>query len=97
MKRPEEPGFFGKVLGVVAGAALLVLGLMFSVVLLAVLVVAGLAAWAWFWWKTRNIRRQLREQPASAYSAPSDDDGTIIEGEAVRENDRTDRSPRLLK
>jgi hypothetical protein len=84
MNRPEEPGFFGKVLGVVAGAALLVLGLMFSVVLLAVLVVAGLAAWAWFWWKTRELRRTLRERPP---------DGHVIDGEAVivQEHDAADR------
>jgi hypothetical protein len=74
MNRPEEPGLLGKVLGVVAGAALLVLGLMFSVVLLAVLVVAGLAAWAWFWWKTRELRKSMRERPP---------DGHVIDGEAV--------------
>lgn len=74
MKSPQEPGLVGKVLGVVAGAALLVLGVMFSVVLLAVLVVAGLAAWAYFWWKTRELRKAMRERPP---------DGHVIDGEAV--------------
>ncbi|RLJ62666.1 hypothetical protein [Sulfurisoma sediminicola] len=74
MNRPDEPGPLGKLLGVVAGAALLVLGVMFSVVLLAVLAVAGLAAWGYFWWKTRKLRRTLRERPPG---------GQVIEGEAV--------------
>lgn len=74
MKRPEEPGLLGRILGVLVGAALLVLGVMFSVVLLAVLAVAGLAAWGYFWWKTRKLRRALRERPPG---------GQVIEGEAV--------------
>lgn len=84
MNRPAEPGLLGKVLGVVAGAALLVLGLMFSVVLLAVLVVAGLAAWAYFWWKTRELRKAMRERPP---------DGHVIDGEAVivEEHDAAER------
>lgn len=74
MNRPDAPGLLGKVLGMVAGAVLLVLGVMFSAVLLILLVVAGLAAWAYFWWKTRELRRTLRERPS---------DGHVIEGEAV--------------
>lgn len=71
------PGPLARLFAAIAGALLLVLGFMFSVVLLAVLAVLGLAAWGYFWWKTRALRQAVREraqQPA---------DGAIIEGEAV--------------
>lgn len=58
----------------IAGLALLVLGFMFSVVLLAVVAVAGLGIWSYVWWKTRKLRRAMREQ------APN---GQVIDGEAV--------------
>lgn len=76
-------GAFGKVL-VAAGATLLaVLGLMFSLVVLAVALTAGLALFAWFWWKTRRLRKQLRENPPASVAPPSSTDGRIIEGEAT--------------
>ena len=52
---------------------LLVLGLLFSVVIISAIAVLGLAAWAYFWWKTRKLRKTMREQ------AP---DGMVIDGEA---------------
>jgi hypothetical protein len=68
-----------------AGAAL-----MFSVVILAGLALAGLAFWGWFWWKTRALRRSLREEtPTQRCGTPADHRsqagvGKVIEGEAVR-------------
>lgn len=45
------------------GAALaLVLVFSLSAVVLAIAAVAGLIVWAWFWWQTRHVRRQMREQ-----------------------------------
>jgi hypothetical protein len=61
-----------------AGAVLLVLGALFSVVLLAVVAVIGLGLWAWLWWKTRKLRRAARDATGGAASG-----GQIIEGEAV--------------
>jgi len=84
MSRPEQPGFVGKLVSVVIGAVLLVLGFMFSVVLLAVVFVVGLAVWAWFWWKTRKLREQLRANPPPyAEREQQQGDGHVIEGEAV--------------
>ena len=74
MNRQDEPGLLGKLLGVFAGAALIVLGVMFSMVLLVVLAIAGLAAWGYVWWKTRELRRTMRERPPG---------GQVIEGEVV--------------
>jgi len=67
-----------KAASAVIGLALLALGLMFSVVLIAVLVVAGLAAWGYLWWKTREIRRILRER-----QAPAAANDRVFEGEAT--------------
>lgn len=64
------------------GVTLLILGFMFSVVILAIIAVLGITAWSYLWWKTRKLRRAMRTQ------AP---DGQIIDGEAiVVEEDRED-------
>jgi hypothetical protein len=67
-----------KVATVVLGLVMLALGLMFSVVILAVLAVAAVAAWGYLFWKTRHIRAQLR-QAAAAHPESAD----FIEGEAT--------------
>jgi hypothetical protein len=53
---------------------LLLIGLAFSVVVLSFLAVLGLAAWGYFWWKTRAPRRTA--------SVPAEE-GLVIEGEAT--------------
>jgi hypothetical protein len=65
---------FRNVLALLTGAVLLILGFIFSVVLLVVVATLGLAAWGYLWWKTRTLRRAMREQ------AP---DGQVIDGEAT--------------
>lgn len=84
----------GKLLSLILGAAFLVLAFMFSLVALAVVAVGGLAVWGWLWWKTRAIRKQMREQGPMA--APADE-GYIIEGEVVRETAPTSVPERLLR
>lgn len=69
-----QPGPLGKLFALVAGAVLLLVGFMFSVVLLAIVAVAGLAAWAYFWWKTRKLRQAMRDNPPG---------GQVIDGEVV--------------
>lgn len=75
-------GLLGKLLTAIVGAVLLVLGFMFSVVLIALVVAVGLGVWAWFWWKTRKLRQQIREQAANPPHS-SAAAGHVIEGEAV--------------
>lgn len=71
-------------------AALAGLALMFSAVLLALLLVIGVTAWAYLWWKTRALRKQMRNFPppgAQAENGAFKDEahsGVVIEGEAVR-------------
>lgn len=88
MQEPfKEPGPLGKLLALIVGAVLLVLGFMFSVVILAVAAVVLLVGGGWFWWKTRALRKIMREQAAQAEQmagrAPPGAGGAIIEGEAV--------------
>lgn len=72
--QPGESTLLTRILAAVTGLILLVVGLMFSLVLLAVLAVAGLVGLGWFWWKTRALRKTMKQRPA---------DGHVIEGEAI--------------
>lgn len=81
MSQTKPPtGPLAQALALVVGAILLVLGFMFSLVLLAVFVAVGLMLGAWFFWKTRHLRKAMRE--AGAMRNPPAD-GDVIEGEAV--------------
>ncbi len=71
-----------KLLALIAGAVLLVLGVLFSAVLLVVVAVVGLGLWAWLWWKTRKLRRAARDATRDSTSGAASG-GQIIEGEAV--------------
>ncbi|MDO8959163.1 MAG: hypothetical protein Q7U85_05465 [Rhodocyclaceae bacterium] len=76
----ETPGLLEKILTLVVGTLVLVAAFMFSLVILAVALVAGLMFWGYFWWKTRKIRHGLREQPPRQQRPPS---GQVIEGEVI--------------
>ncbi|CAD6553696.1 hypothetical protein LMG28727_05569 [Paraburkholderia kirstenboschensis] len=64
--RPGPRSLLAKVLAVVIGAALLVVGFAVSLVMLAVVLGAGVVIGAFVWWKTRDLRKQLREQAMRA-------------------------------
>jgi hypothetical protein len=64
----------GKLVAFVVATALVVLAFIFSVVLLAVLVTGGLALFGYFWWRTRALRKRLRENPPG---------GHVIDGEVI--------------
>jgi len=89
---PQPAGLLGKMLAFMLSAALLVLGFMFSLVALAVVAVGGLALGGWLWWKTRRLRKQLRE----AATAKADD-GYVIEGEVIRDYEAPAPAGRLLR
>lgn len=84
----QPKGFFGKLFAAIAAGGLLVLGLMFSVVIVAVAVVGGLLFWGVMWWKTRELRRRMREQMDNPMQTPFGDvpasGGRVIEGEVIR-------------
>jgi len=58
----------------VASVVLLVVGFMFSMVIFAVVVVVGLAAWGYFRWKTRELRQAMRAHPSHGHVI----DGVVI-------------------
>ena len=72
--------FLRKALGVILGAVLLAAALLFSVFVFAVLAVGGLLVLGYLWWKTRDLRRQLRQQMSE--QTPG---GHVIEGEVIHE------------
>lgn len=83
MRSPETRPL-AKLLSAFIGVVTLVLGAMFSLLMLAVALLVGLAVWGWFWWRMRELRRQLDEQMReNAAPASSPSRGEIIEGEAV--------------
>jgi len=95
----QPPGPLAKVVTFLLGAALLVVGFMFSLVALAVVAVGAVMAGTWFWWKTRALRRelheQMRQQPPGA-GEPQPFAGRIIEGEVIREGEPSAPGGRLL-
>lgn len=81
MNQANPPtSLLGQVLALVAAIVLLVLGFMFSVVLLVVFVAVGLTVGAWFFWKTRHVRKAMKE--AGAMRQPPTN-GNVIEGEVI--------------
>jgi membrane protein implicated in regulation of membrane protease activity len=65
---------FRNLFALFASVILLVLGFMFSVVILAVIALLGLCALGYVWWQTRKLRRAIRTQDAGPQT---------IDGEAV--------------
>lgn len=70
------PGLPGRILSVAAAAILLTVAVTFSLLLFVVVAVGALLLWGYLWWKTRGLRRQMRERPPG---------GRVFEGEIVRE------------
>ena len=93
-RKPKGP--LEQALTVILGVIVIGLSLMFSLVLFAVVAILGLIFVLYFWWKTRELRKQLRNQSAAQMSSPTSrapaaetsiDGGAVIEGEAVRVTD----------
>jgi hypothetical protein len=86
-QQTQEPGLLRKLLAFVLAAVLLVVGFMFSVVLLAIVVGAGLVAWGYFWWKTRELHKAMREDPPGR---------RVFDGEVVSVDEPDTRRPVVL-
>ena len=87
----NTPGVLTKILTFAVGAVLLILALMFSALLFAAALTVGLLIWGRLWWKTRDLRKRMREQTAAGYAfaqSTSASSGRVIEGEVIR-----DRAP----
>jgi hypothetical protein len=79
-------------------ATLLVIGLilMFSAMLFVIILIAGVLAWGYLWWKTRALRKLMRNMPPRAAAMESEvfrreqTRGEVIEGEVIRVIDTRD-------
>jgi hypothetical protein len=78
-------GFVAKIVAYAAAAVLLVLAFIFSVVLLAIVMTGGIVLLGYLWWRTRELRKRIRERPPG---------GRVIEGEAIHEAEEDDRTRR---
>lgn len=100
-RKPQS--LLAQILTVLFSALVLLGAAMFSLVFLAVIAVAGLLLWVWFWWKTRALRAQIeaqmRRQPpfgnAGQPPGAARESGGVIEGESVRVDDAADSKHRL--
>jgi membrane protein implicated in regulation of membrane protease activity len=75
------PGLLGRLIAFAVGAALLIVAFMVSMVVFAIALAGALVIGGYLWWKTRELRRRMRERPPG---------GHVIEGEVIRD----DESPR---
>ena len=55
------------VLTFASAAVLLVVAFMFSLLVFAILATVGVLVWGYLWWKTRELRKQMREQIGRAH------------------------------
>jgi ABC-type bacteriocin/lantibiotic exporter with double-glycine peptidase domain len=87
---PSLRAVFGRLVTIVLGGVLLASTLLLSMMLFAILLAVGLIGWGYLWWKTRAVRKVMREQMQQAMAQQRENAGTVtvIEGEYVREERR---------
>ena len=81
----DAPSWPVTVLTFASAAVLLVVAFMFSLLVFAILAAVAVLVWGYLWWKTRELRKQMREHPPG---------GRVIEGEAIRDDESHDRIER---
>ena len=79
------PGVLGRLLAFAVGAVLLIAAFMVSLVVFAIAVAAAVLVGGYLWWKTRELRRRMRERPPG---------GRVIEGEVMRDDVPDETHPR---
>jgi hypothetical protein len=81
----KSPGLLRKLAALVVTVALVGLVLMFSAVLLVIILTVGTIAGVYLWWKTRELRKHLRNftpREVARETAVSGDE--VFEGEVIR-------------
>lgn len=92
----DTPGMLQKAAAFLLTLAMFVLVLMFSVVLFVIVLTAGAIAMGYFWWRTRELRKKMREHPPGGAVIEGEViegeviEGEVIEGEVVREFESRD-------
>lgn len=80
----NPPGLLRKLVALIATVALVGAVLMFSAVLLAIIMIVGTIAWTYLWWKSRELRKQMREFSRTVEREQSTGDDGVFEGEVIR-------------
>lgn len=82
---PRSTNPLRKLFALVVTVAVFALLLMFSAVLFVLIVVVGSIALAYLWWKTREVRKAMREFRAQTkhQEVPASND-EVFEGEVIR-------------
>jgi hypothetical protein len=62
----SAPGLLSRIAGIALGTVVLAASLLVSAVVFAVLLVVAVGAGGYLWWRTRDLRRQVREQMRAA-------------------------------
>jgi len=78
------------------GLAMLVSGVVLcalSLVMVGVFAIFGGALWVWAVWRTRDLRRAMREQSLRGVSRDIETGGAVMEGEYVEISQRTPHKP----
>ena len=82
---PNSSSPLRKLVALIMTVALVGLVLMFSAVLLVIITIVGAIAWAYLWWKTRELRKQMRDfVPREAEREYKESDVGVVEGEVIR-------------
>lgn len=86
----QPPGLLRKSAAVIATVALAGVALMFSAILLTVILITAVFGGAYLWWKTRELRKLMRNLPPRGEAMQHEVfegevfEGEVIEGEVIR-------------
>lgn len=84
----QPPGFLSRFLGVTIAAVLvggaIVSAVAFSLIVLPVVLFVGAIAMGYVWWRTRGVRRQLREQMSAMEAELARQNGNMGAGGPAR-------------
>ena len=81
----SSSGLLRKLMALIVTVATVVLALMFSAVFLVVIAIIGAIVWAYLWWKTRHVRKQMRDfPPCEMREDEAMSGGRVFEGEVIR-------------
>ena len=80
--------FLQRLGGVLVAIVLTIAALIFASVILAVAAAIAIVVGGWLWWRTRDVRRELRRRDLERASDIERAEGAVIEGEYRRIDER---------
>jgi Flp pilus assembly protein TadB len=80
--------FLQRLGGVLVAVALAIAALLFASVILAVAAAVAIVLGGWLWWRTRDVRRELRRRDLERATDIERAEGAVIDGEYRRIDER---------